>query len=64
MPILKIMIKFEVWKWDQDLESLPEPEINNCTPFLGFTISKCSHFPDLCEVLCQKNPWWVLKNRV
>lgn len=62
MPVFKIIIKFEVWKWDQDLKSFTEPETNNCTPFLDFTISKCSHFPELYEVLCQKKSWWVLKN--
>lgn len=43
------MIKFEIWKWD--LKSLPEPETNNCPPFLDFTIFKCLHFPELCEIL-------------
>lgn len=38
----------------------PLPETKNCT---HFTISKCSHFPELYAVLCQKKKsWWLLKN--
>lgn len=53
MTVFQSMTKFKVWKSDQDLKTSLDLETNNFTPFLDFTISKCSHIPEPCEGLCK-----------